>query len=348
MKAFLFRMLKAAIITLIAVSPGKVAHAEDAEAAPGGIYFLLEVALEDAHAAYLDRLWPEIRDALAADREIVGFVSRAESPATELHTGITEEAGMRHAVSVVRDLAATGPNDTALSFVETRAENQTLIIWLSPTGSGVTDGITMEQTLITLDRRLREIGRFVPSVIRQGDDRIVVLVFGDDPINDLMSLQWTRAQLSFHTVIATTAEPERAVGIGSTVFPARDDPELFYIVERRPAVRGDDLADVRLTFDANNQPAIAFQFTHPAARQFGDYTQANIGTAFAIVLDGVVLSAPVIRTQITGGQGIITGNFTKDEVADFVAMLQVGFLPARLSVIEERVIGPVIDRSDGG
>ncbi|MDX8349604.1 hypothetical protein SLH49_16590 [Cognatiyoonia sp. IB215446] len=344
--AFLFRMLMAATITILAVLPGKFAHADDADAASGGVYFLLEVALEDARAACLDRLWSEIRDALAPDREIVGFIKRLESPATELHIRITEEAGISHAMSVVRDLASTGPSDTVPSFINVKAENQTLIIRLSPTGQGVTDEITMEQTLTTLDRRLRELGIFAPTVMRQDDDRIVVIAFGEGGHEALLQAHWTQAQLSFHTVIAITAELETVAGTGQTLLPAQNDPELFYLVERRPVVRGEDLADVRLTFDRNDRPAIAFQFAPPAASRFADYTQANIGTAFAIVLDGVVLSAPVIRTQISGGQGIIVGNFTEEEVVDLVAMLQAGFLPARLAVIEERVIGPVIDRLD--
>jgi preprotein translocase subunit SecD len=105
-------------------------------------------------------------------------------------------------------------------------------------------------------------------------------------------------------------------------------------------VSGEDLVDAQPSFDQNNRPAVSFRFDAAGARLFGDYTAANIGQPFAIVLDDEVISAPVIQAHIAGGSGIITGSFTVEESTNLAILLRAGALPAAMTFLEERTIGP--------
>ncbi|MEC7963771.1 MAG: protein translocase subunit SecD, partial [Pseudomonadota bacterium] len=111
-------------------------------------------------------------------------------------------------------------------------------------------------------------------------------------------------------------------------------------LEQVPVVTGEELVDAQPAFDQNGRPAVNFRFNTTGARKFGDYTAENIGNPFAIVLDGEVISAPVIQSHIPGGSGIITGNFTVEESTNLAVLLRAGALPAGLEFLEERTIGP--------
>ena len=114
----------------------------------------------------------------------------------------------------------------------------------------------------------------------------------------------------------------------------------YYVIEETPVVGGEDLTDAQPAFDQNGQPAVNFRFNPSGGRAFGDYTGENIGKPFAIVLDDQVISAPTIQAHITGGSGIITGNFTIEESTQLAVLLRAGALPAKMTFLEERTIGP--------
>ena len=115
---------------------------------------------------------------------------------------------------------------------------------------------------------------------------------------------------------------------------------MFYIVNTSAVVSGDDLVDAQPAFDQNGRPAVDFRFDTSGARKFGDYTAGHIGQPFAIVLDNKVISAPVIQSHIGGGSGIITGNFTVESSTNLAVLLRAGALPAKMTFLEERTIGP--------
>ena len=119
-----------------------------------------------------------------------------------------------------------------------------------------------------------------------------------------------------------------------------DGPPQPWAVISRVEVDGVDLTDAQPGFDQNNQPAVNFTFNTRGAKQFADITRANVGYPFAIVLDDEVISAPRIISPILGGSGQITGNFTLQEAGDLAVLLRAGALPAPLTVIEERSVGP--------
>ena len=113
-----------------------------------------------------------------------------------------------------------------------------------------------------------------------------------------------------------------------------------YIIYKRIGVSGDQLVDANPSMDQYNQPVVSLRFDSTGSRKFGDLTSKNVGKRFAIVLDGEVISAPVIREAITGGSGQISGNFTFETANDLAILLRAGSLPAPISIAEERTVGP--------
>jgi preprotein translocase subunit SecD len=130
-------------------------------------------------------------------------------------------------------------------------------------------------------------------------------------------------------------------GVDDTVSPGAMPQNLFYIVRRVAAVSGRDLRSARPTLDENNQQAVSFSLNREGARKFGDVTGQNVGRQLAIILDGRVYSAPMINSRITD-EGRITGAFSQQQVADLSLVLRSGALPASLTYLEERTVGPTL------
>ena len=312
-----------------------------------GTYFLVDVHLEDAHATFLDKLWPEVRDALAAERETVGFIMREDSPATELRVRITHQQGAALAVDLAKEAAASLVQSTGKRFssVNVQIDDLMLAITLSEAGTAAIDKFTMTQTVEVLRNRFAEIGLGEAAISSVAPEHIMLIAFGTDTTNEVLQLLTSSTHLSFHSVVSRTDDAEIDVETGQMLLPVMDNAGTFYILERRPVVTGDEFADVQADFDFNGNPTVSFRLNPSATRSFGEYTSENIGHPFAIVLNDEVISAPVIQSPILGGRGTITGNFTMDEVTNLVKTLQAGALPARLNILEERAIGPVVNRA---
>jgi preprotein translocase subunit SecD len=341
-------MVSAWFTAICVLFPFGPVAADQSDDQHGGIYFLVDVQLQDAHAVFLDKLWPEVRDALAAERETVGFVMREDSPSTELRVRITRRQGATRAVDLVKESAASFEQSSGLriSNIDVQIDKLLLTVTLSEVGAAAIDKFTMVQTVEVLRNRFGEIDPLEVAILPRTPDRIMLVAFGIETTNGVFQLLTSRAQLSFHSVVSRTADAQIDVASGQMLLPTTDDASTFYILERHPVVTGDDLADVQADFDFNGNPAVSFTFSPSAARIFGEYTSENIGSPFAIVLNNEVISSPTIQSLILGGRGIITGNFTKDEVTNLVKTLQAGALPARLNVLEERAIGPVVNRAN--
>ncbi|KQI72753.1 preprotein translocase subunit SecD [Loktanella sp. 5RATIMAR09] len=308
----------------------------------GGAHLLVEVQVQDVHASFLEGFWPSVRDALAVERDTVGFVTREDSPPTELRVRISEAAGATRAFEIARSLATPVASFTgaAATNIDVRLNGTLLTITLSDAEMAAMNERTILQTLEIIRRRIDEVGTREPTIQRQGAERILVQVPGVGSANEIIELLGTTAQLTFNPVEGTTGDPDASAGTGNMIVPAQETAGLFYILERRPVVTGEDLQNAQLDFDQNGRPAVAFRFNTSAAREFGDYTLENIGSPFAIVLDNEVISAPTIQSHIPGGSGIITGNFTVEEATNLAVLLRAGALPAELTFLEERTIGP--------
>lgn len=312
----------------------------------GGAHLLAEVQVADVYAKRLDALWPDLRDALAAERATLGFVQREEGPPDRLLIRIGEPAGVPRAVEIVRGLArpVASLTGSGASDIEVRADGTLLTVTLSEAERAATDDRTMQAALEVVRNRIDEAGTREPTIIRQGSDRILVQVPGVGSAQEVKDLIGATAQLTFHQVLRTTTEATADPGAGHILLPDAEQPGLYYVLDRVPVVTGEQLVDAQPSFDQNGRPAVTFRFDPQGARAFGDYTAAHVGEPFAIVLDNEVLSAPVIQSAIPGGSGIITGSFTIEQATALAIQLRAGALPADLIFLEERTIGPELGR----
>ena len=309
----------------------------------GGAHLLAEVRVEDVYSARMDALWPELRDALRDARDEVGPIRRTDAPAGELRVQLGEASGMARAVELARGLGGPVVSLTGVgsASLEARGEGDVLIVSLSEAEKIATDDRTMQQSVEIVRRRVDEAGTREPTIQRQGENRILIQVPGVGSAQELKDLIGTTARLTFHPVITRTSNPEARVDARQLLLPSMDEEGAYYILEETPVVTGDDLVDSQPGFDAQNgQPNVSFRFNPHGARLFGEYTSANVGAPFAIVLDNEVISAPTIRQAITGGSGQITGSFTVESSTQLAVLLRAGALPAEMTFLEERTIGP--------
>ena len=318
----------------------------------GGAHLLAEVQVEDVYADRMDGYWPEVRDVLRDERGVVGTIRRQPSSGGELRVKISQVAGMARALELVRGLSRPVVSLTGVGSrdIEVRGEGDILVLKLSAAEAQATDDRTIQQSLEIIRRRVDEVGTREPTIQRQGERRILIQVPGIGSAEELKELIGTTARLTFHHVIQQTRDPEAQVGARQVIYPSLDEAGVFYILEQTPVVHGEDLVDAQPSFDQNGQPAVNFRFNPTGARKFGDYTAANIGLPFAIVLDGEVISAPTIRDHISGGSGIISGRFTIEESTQLAILLRAGALPAEMTFLEERTVGPELgqDSIDAG
>ena len=209
----------------------------------------------------------------------------------------------------------------------------------------------VDQSIEIVRRRIDQLGTREPSIMRQGSDRIMVQLPGVEDPNEVKKLLGKTAKMSFHFVDekTTLADARRGkISPESKVVPGNDDAG-HYVIERKSIVGGEHLTDARADF-AEGEPVVAFRFNSYGSKRFGAATRDGVGRRLAIVLDGQVLTAPEVKTAITGGSGIITGNFTVQSASDLALMLRSGALPAPLEVVEERIVGPGLgtDSIDAG
>lgn len=214
---------------------------------------------------------------------------------------------------------------------------------------------TVNQALQTIERRVNELGVAEPVVARHtAADQIIVQLPGVSDVARAKEIIRSTAQLELKQVeqgpfsdeaaaraaLGGTLAPEMQILPGTIeAAPGQAASTGYYVVRRVPAVTGRDLRTARPTLDENNRPAVSFSLNQDGARKFGAFTQANIGRQLGIVLDNRVQSAPVIQSRIDD-EGRITGNFTNQEAQDLSLKLRSGALPANLTYLEERTVGP--------
>ncbi|HGG65449.1 MAG TPA: protein translocase subunit SecD, partial [Rhodobacteraceae bacterium] len=242
-------------------------------------------------------------------------------------------------------LAGVGATD-----IEVSADGDVITVQLSEPEKRAMDERTIQQSLEIIRRRVDEVGTREPTIQRQGTNRILIQVPGLGSAQELKDLLGSTAKLEFKPVVGRTSDPDANPGARNEVLPSLDEEGVYYIVEELPVVTGEELVDAQPTFDQNGRPAVNFRFNPTGGRKFGQYTADNIGAPFAIVLDDEVISAPTIQSAILGGSGIITGNFTVEESTKLAVLLRAGALPAKMTFLEERTIGPELgqDSIDAG
>lgn len=311
----------------------------------GGSHLLLEVDVDSVIRERLESLESEVRRALRAARvNYTGIGIEQNAVRVRLITPEQRDAG----VSALRALSQPITSNAFLSVgaqdIDVTVDDDG-IAKITLTEEAITERrrAAVEQSIEIVRRRIDETGTREPSIQRQGDDRILVQLPGlDDPAR-IKRLLGQTARLTFQMVDMEARTGGRAPP-GSVALPAdgrSTSQQTEYIVRREIIVSGENLITASTTFDQQSGgPAVSFRFDAAGGRRFGQATTDNVGRPFAIVLDGRVISAPVIRQPILGGSGIITGGFSVQEANDLALLLRAGALPAPLNILEERSVGP--------
>ncbi len=302
----------------------------------GGSYLLLQVDLDDVVAERLGNLAETIRAEMRRKRLGIRNLSvTADRVSFGLRDG-TDAAAIRE---VLDDLIGD-----EITVVETLSEPPTgFHLSYSDAGRTTLSHLTINQAIEIVRSRIDETGTKEPIIQRQGQDRILLQLPGVDNPEDVKRLLGRTARLGFQLLdVTTTAEAAQASGRippGSEILPAADGSDRLYLVRRQVLITGDMLDDARPGFGQDNEPVVNFQLNPQGGARFGRLTGQNIGRPFAIVLDDAVISAPVIRAQIFS-EGQISGGFSVEESDELSLLLRAGALPAPLSVLEERSVGP--------
>ena len=192
----------------------------------------------------------------------------------------------------------------------------------------------LNDSLEIVRRRVDEVGTKEPTIVRRGNERILIELPGLDDPNRIKKLLGKTANLTFRLVSETEDD------FGSELLSFEDSDEKMNI-SKRVIVSGDNLENAQPQLDrTTNQAVVSFTFDRAGSKKFGRATTDNVGKRLAIVLDNKIISAPVVREAILGGNGQITGNFTFQSATDLAVLLRSGALPAPLNIIEERTVGP--------
>ena len=318
----------------------------------GGAHLLARVRVDQVYEARMDAYWPEVRNALRKERAIIGTIRRVDGENYDLRVRISEPDKLERAVEVITALArpVTTLSGAGSKDIIVSSQDDMVIIELSEAEKIATDTRTMEQSLEIIRRRVDEAGTREPTIQRQGTDRVLIQVPGIGSAEELKSIIGKTAKLTFHKVIQRTSNSDERIKTRQVLLPAQDDEGVYYVLDKTPVINGDHLTDAQPAFDQNNRPAVSFRLNTSGARIFGQYTAENIGTPFAIVLDKEVVSAPTIQSHISGGSGIITGQFGVEETTLLSIQLRAGALPAELEYLQESTVGPDLgqDSIDAG
>jgi len=196
----------------------------------------------------------------------------------------------------------------------------------------------IEQAVETLRNRVDQFGVSEPLIQRSGEDRIILQMPGVSDINAVKKVVGSVAKLEFRLLpSAATAQ-----GVGTTTM--RNKAGQTVVVEDQALMTGDAVSDARVDFDPQGQVEVSLRLSSLGSQTFARITSENVGRQLAIILDGIVYSAPVIRDAITGGSASISGGFTVDEARQLKVVLKAGALPAPLEVLEERTVGPTLGK----
>lgn len=310
----------------------------------GGSYLLLEV---DTAVLTRERL-----------EAVVEGARRGMSQATPriAYTGLTAQPDQRRVQMRIldanqREAAARVMRDLA-NPITVSAGNQQPDMEVSVSGDGLlTATVTeaglrakatnaVEQSIEIVRRRIDETGVAEALIARQGQNRILVQLPGVEDPQRIKDLLGRTARMTFH-LLDETANLQALTAPPGVMFLTGEQTGERFAVRRRVEVDGANLNDARAAQDSRtNEWVVNFSFDSLGTRRFADITRANVGRPFAVVLDDKVITAPVIREPITGGRGQISGSFTVRTANDLAVLLRAGALPAPLTVVEERTVGP--------
>jgi protein-export membrane protein SecD len=301
----------------------------------GGSYLLLEVETDVVVREHVEALVENARAALREAR--IRYLGLGVEGGTAATVRIPNADERDQARRLLRDL------DSEVEVTE-EADGR-FVMAFSEQALAERRSQAVDQSIEIVRKRVDETGTREPTIQRQGVQRIIVELPGVDDPQRIKELIGRTAKLNFHLLDERVSPEDLASGQvppGTTIMPAAENNASGpprYAVRKKIEVSGDRLVDAQPSFQ-DNQPVVSFRFDTAGGRRFGRVTQENVGQNLAIALDDAIISAPVIREPILGGSGIISGSFSVQETQDLSLLLRAGALPAPLTVLEERTVGP--------
>jgi protein-export membrane protein SecD len=305
----------------------------------GGSYLLLEVDMNAVIKERLDSMADSARQSFRR-AGIPRFLVTAQHAQNRITVRVEDPTKIAQAMGLLRELSTAQPGQRPdLEFEQ--APDGLITVTLSPIGLRERATAAVAQSIEIVRRRIDETGVVDPVITRQGEARIVVQLPGVEDPNRIKQLLGKTARMTFR-LTDESANVTQAVpppGVDFLTLEGRGGGRIA--VRRRIEVDGANLIDARAGQDTrNSQWVVNFTFDSVGTRRFAEISRANVGRPFAIVLDDKVISAPVINEPIVGGRGQISGNFTAASANELAILLRAGALPAPLTVIEERTVGP--------
>ena len=302
----------------------------------GGSHVLLEVDTATIIRTQVNGLRDDVRRILREEK--IALAGGIGVQARGVNVRVTDSAERVRLMAKLREMAlgpvlARGTSAPSMELVE---QPDGLVV-LTLTDVGVNERVrkAIDQAIEVLRRRIDALGTTEPNIQRQGLDRILVEVPGLQDPRKLKDILGTTAQLEFRFLAETGAAP------GDVENMPYQEGGGNAPVEKRIIVQGEDLIDAQPAFDSRTrEPIVNFRFNVRGSQRFGQATTEGVGRSLAIVLDKKVISAPRIQTPITGGSGQISGRFTVESANNLAILLRAGALPAPLTIVEERTVGP--------
>ncbi len=311
----------------------------------GGMHLVLEVDTDKAVEGRIERLVHEIRDLLKKERVRYRTLERVSG------TNITVKILGQKNINEFRLLLDKEFPDIRIENENATAETLEMVLNLPDKEADLIKKSATDQALETIRNRIDQFGVSEPDIRRQGERRILIQLPGISDTQRAKDLIGKTALLEFKLVDETgdiAAALEGNVPRGSEIlYLVREDRETNRVtktpmlIKKRAELTGASLTDARVQIDSQyNDPYVGIKFDKKGGRIFAQVTGRNIQKRLAIVLDNKVHSAPVIQDKISGGEARITGSFTTEEASDLALVLRAGALPAPVTILEERTVGP--------
>ena len=307
----------------------------------GGSYLLLEVDMKAVIKERLDSLMDSVRQALRPGA-IFYQTLEARPDQNRIFLRLRDATKTAAAVAAIKPLISTDNASGTPDMQLVSSDDGTITLTLSPVALHARATGAVQQSIEIIRRRIDETGVVDPQIVQQGEGRIVVQLPGIGDPDRIKRLIGKTAHMTFR-MVEEAANPAAngppPPGVDFLVEQGRGGQKIA--VRKRIDVDGADLTDARAGTDSSTgEWVVNFTFNSAGARRFAEISSNNINRRFAIVLDDQVISAPVIRSAITQGRGQISGSFTAASANDLSTLLRAGALPAPLTVIEERSVGP--------
>jgi preprotein translocase subunit SecD len=311
----------------------------------GGMHLVLEVDTEKALESMMERSANDLKESLMENKVHFRKVEKAKGATISLE--LTEASGRTALDKILRDHYL----DLEIASSEPREGGQIVILKINDKRAIDLKKLTVEHSLETIRNRVDQFGIAEPEIIPEGDNRIMIQLPGIKDPERAKNLIGKTALLEFKIVDDENSLDEALRGNipeGDIIaYGLRTDKSTGqrgstpYLIKNKTLLTGASLETAKVQIsDRFGEPNVSIKFNSQGATDFDRITNDNVRKRLAIVLDGVVHSAPVIQERISGGQAQITGNFTMDEARDLAIVLRAGALPAPVNIIEERTVGP--------